>query len=372
MLKSGEWKDWLEERLEQRRDVYLRDSDVLISDFNREIDRSKGYSGRGLLELIQNADDAGRNYPEPNKLLIKLTDSGLFVANTGEPFSQGGVKSLIVSDNSPKQFRPQCIGYLGLGFRSVLNWTSSILILSGELSAEFDENFSSEFLQQLRGESEEINKKVKEFEEQGISNPIATLSVPRFLSKENIENSKLRQIYETGQKIKGEGYDTVICISLNNSEKRKQVQNEINSLFKEIVLFLRHLEEIEIVSPERKEHWRVDRKRNEAIVNPHEPNSIRWKIFEDKGGIPPEYLDRSQTKNKYEIKIAVPTNSESHDVSSQNLFVFFPTEVAFPFPLLAHATFKVTENRNHLMKSDVNRFVAKKLAALMAESAEEL
>jgi len=372
MDKKIYWNNWLENELERREKVYLTDPDQLISDYNREIDHSRGYSGRGLLELIQNADDAGIDYPKSNKLMIKLTDFGLFVANTGKPFSEKGIKSLIVSDNSPKQFRTECIGYKGLGFRSVLDWTSSLIIFSGELSVGFDEKFSSDFLEDLKKKSDEIDEKVKQFEGSGVSNPIATLSVPKFLSEKNIEKEDLLEIYREGKKIRKKGYDTVICISLTDSEKKNQVQREINSLFKEISLFLRNLDEIKIRSPDRNEDWRVDRGKEKVVVNPKKSDSTKWRIFEDKGAIPQKFQETNQIKDKYEIKIAVPISSDNFRTQSHDLFVFFPTKVSFPFPILTHATFEVTENRNHLTNSDTNHFVARKLASLMTETAEKL
>lgn len=102
-------------------DVYECEPDRIVADYNREVRYIDGYAGRGLLELIQNADDAGLHSPESAEVLIELTKSGLNIANTGEPFSRDGIRSLMLSDNRPKQFREECLGYKGLGFRSVLN-----------------------------------------------------------------------------------------------------------------------------------------------------------------------------------------------------------------------------------------------------------
>ena len=114
---SDEWGNWFKAELQKRRQVFLSDPDELTSSYTRERSHARDYHGREILELIQNSDDAGIGYSQANKLLIKLTDRGLFVANTGIPFSPGGIKSLIVSDNSPKQFlRTKCIGYKGLAF----------------------------------------------------------------------------------------------------------------------------------------------------------------------------------------------------------------------------------------------------------------
>src|SRR6266568_5117973 len=114
---ESQWEEWIEERLEERRKVYCSDPDELVGSYNREISSAHGYVGREILELIQNADDAGSDYSTPNKMLILLTHDALYLANTGIPFGPDGVKSLMVCDNSPKQLQEtRCIGYKGLGF----------------------------------------------------------------------------------------------------------------------------------------------------------------------------------------------------------------------------------------------------------------
>jgi len=366
-----DWVNWLKERLEERKQVFLSDPDELIGSFNREKSHARDYHGRELLELIQNADDAGIDFSKPNKLLIKLTEHALFVANTGIPFSPEGIKSLMVSDNSPKQLlRTRCIGYKGLGFRSVLGWASTIIIISGKLSIGFNEKFAIEWLQNLRKESSKVDSKVKKFEDSGILNPIATLSIPYLLSSNNIRETDLKQIYIESQNILTEGYDTVVCLLFKDSDKtKKQVQNQINSLSNEILLFLQCLKSIKIQSPERDEYWEVERKEKEIVISPQGNEPKHWKLFKTEGIIPKEYLRPEQVlENRFEIKLAIPTEP----IKTYRLFVFFPTEVVFPFPILVHATFEVGGNRQHLIKSDVNSFIGQELADLMAKSAEEI
>jgi len=367
-----DWTDWLKERLEERRQVFLSDPDELIASYNREKSHESGYHGRELIELIQNADDAGIDYTGPNKLLIKLTDFGLFVANTGVPFSPRGIKSLMVSDNSPKQLlRTKCIGYKGLGFRSILGWASSIVILSGKLSIGFNEKFAENWLRNLRRENQKVDVKVREYENSGYPATIATLSIPYSITSESIGfDAKLASIYEEGTKILQSGYDTVVCLLFKNAEKtREQVQKQINSLGNEILLFLQFLERIEIESAGKNDVWTVEREEDSIIVNPDSANPEIWKLFKKEGIIPKDYLKPEQAlHDKYEIKLAIPPSP----VEVNKLFVFFPTEVRFPFPLVAHATFEVGDSRQHLIDSEVNRFITGQLADLMAEAAEKI
>ena len=368
---NDDWANWLELELKKRKIVFVGDAVELIGSFNREKTHAREYHGTELYELIQNADDSGINYGS-NKLLIKLTEIGLFIANTGIPFSPEGIKSLMVCDTSPKQFlRTNCIGYKGLGFRAVLGWTSSIIIFSGKLSIGFNEKFALNWLQTLMKKNPDVDSKVKEFKQNSGTYPTPILSIPYLLSSENIkEDNELNKIYDEGQKILESGYDTVVCLLFKDAKKTiEQVQKQINTLGSESLLFLQNLEKIEIQSPERNECLKIERKENEIIVNPKTDKSKCWKIFKKEGSIPKEYLKPEQQQNdKYEVKVAIPTEP----IEFNRLFVFFPTEVRFPFPIIAHATFEVGENRQNLIKSEANRFIAEELANLMTESAEKI
>lgn len=368
----SDWAKWIDENIEERKKVFSASPDEMVASFNREKSSARDYHGREFLELIQNADDSGINYSGSSKLLIRLTDYGLFVANTGVTFSPDGIKSLIISDNSPKQFlRARSIGYKGLGFRSVLGWASSVIILSGKLSVCFSEELASKWLHDLRRSNSKVNVKVKLFEKKGFNNPISTLSIPHLLSSSNdLIDKKSKRLYREGKKIIEEGYDTVICLLFRNSVKLKdQVQKQISSLSKEVLLFLQFLEKIDIESAEKNESLIVERKKNKIVFNPKSSEPKIWKIFKREGKIPREFLRPEQVfNNRYEIKVAIPNEVSEVD----KLFVFFPTEVRFPFPIIAHATFEVSDNRQHLIDSDVNRFIAEKLADLMADSAEQI
>jgi hypothetical protein len=153
-LSKEEWNNWLKKRLDERKQVFSIDAGELIGGYNREKAHAKDYHGREILELVQNADDSGIKFPRPNKVLVKLTEKALFVANTGTPFSPDGINSLMVSDNSPKQLlKTKTIGYKGLGFRSILGWSSSIIISSGALTIGFDPDLAANWLEDLRKKS---------------------------------------------------------------------------------------------------------------------------------------------------------------------------------------------------------------------------
>ncbi len=125
MSTANDMQEWVKLKLGKVEKSYVDEILHMTGSYRREIDCSKGYHGRQLLELLQNADDEAENTENPS-VLIKLEQDRLIIANNGTPFSKKGISSLMHSDNSPKIKRQNKIGYKGLGFRSILNWSQSI------------------------------------------------------------------------------------------------------------------------------------------------------------------------------------------------------------------------------------------------------
>ncbi|UOQ69476.1 sacsin N-terminal ATP-binding-like domain-containing protein [Hymenobacter volaticus] len=119
--------------MQERLDVYRRDSTLILQDYMLEQQVSADYDRRQLLELLQNADDAAGRDPKnrPGQVSIRLHGRILEVANTGAIFTEAGVQCLLYSNLSPKSLDADQIGAKGLGFRAVLNWADKLEIHSG-------------------------------------------------------------------------------------------------------------------------------------------------------------------------------------------------------------------------------------------------
>ncbi len=94
--------------------------------------------------MLQNADDASGAACD-KKVLIRLTDQELIIANNGAPFSVEGFCSIMYSNLSPKVMQQNQIGQKGLGFRSVLSWAEEVVISSGEVQVAFSEVIARNF-----------------------------------------------------------------------------------------------------------------------------------------------------------------------------------------------------------------------------------
>jgi len=333
--------------LSTRKRHYIESPYSIIEHYNSEQKNIEAYNGRQLLEMIQNADDA--SVTDKEKIaFIRLKDNVLTIANNGEPFSEGGIISLMYSDLSPKVKEQNKIGQKGLGFRSVLSWADEISIDSYDLHLSFSRQHSIGFLQQLINKKTEIRQLIKRKTDEEF--PIATLRCPKVHAP--------RQIVERD-------YDTIVALQLK-AEVLNDVQTQIiNEIDQETLLFLNNLEKIIIESPGR----------NETIVKEVQPNGTvhidvldqvgevlrtkHWHVIEKK--------DTHKGKN-YELKIAWTDNLDDNKYA---LYSFFKTTVHFGFPALVHGTFELNDNRNNLNQDTHghNMFLFKELAHLFVEAA---
>lgn len=101
---------------------------------------AESYDGRTLIELLQNADDAGAK-----RLIVRSVGSSLVVANDGRPFSEQDLISICRSGSSSKR-RGQTIGYRGVGFKSATTISSEIIIHSAGMFFTFSKRACAEKL----------------------------------------------------------------------------------------------------------------------------------------------------------------------------------------------------------------------------------
>ncbi len=94
---------------------------------------SESYSGRSLIELLQNADDAGASI-----FCVKTIDSHAFlVANNGHPFTNDDFLALCRSGASTKKRKSKTIGFRGIGFKAIVNYTKVVHLVSGDIRTTF-------------------------------------------------------------------------------------------------------------------------------------------------------------------------------------------------------------------------------------------
>ncbi len=95
--------------------------------------RTGGYGRRQIFELLQNGAD--QLEPGSGRLQVVVTDSALYCANQGRPFSSEGIESILHAYLSRKD--DEQIGRFGLGFKSVLGVSERPVVLSRSGSFRF-------------------------------------------------------------------------------------------------------------------------------------------------------------------------------------------------------------------------------------------
>jgi hypothetical protein len=353
------FKNWVVDELRNVEKSYEAQVRNMTGAYYREIARTKEYHGRQLLELLQNADDEAEKAENPT-VLIRLEQNRLVVANNGSPFSREGILSLMYSDTSPKIKRKKKIGYKGLGFRAILNWSESIGIKSGALSLEFSKPNAVAFLKKMLKWNPALKDAIKEAST--TEYPIATLAVPSWKDTQSSDSTE---------------YDTYVVINFTSDQIKDDIQNQINELGMEVALFLNNIRSIRLESPARNETIiRIPAKSDgfeEIRLLDKEGNTIKskkWRIFNETDELPKELRKGEMARQfEYDLRIAV---SENIDDTIDRLFSYFQTEVKFPFPAIIHGAFDLDGNRTHLNENAVNEFLLERLAELMTDTAKKL
>lgn len=328
--------------IETMKKGYVLDPNRILADYRKETAEIRGYHGRELLELLQNAVDelGGTN---DRSVAIVLNDNVLTISNNGSVFTFEGFISLMYSNLSPKHNNNEYIGNKGTGFRSILNWADRVCIYSGDLSVEFSEIHARETLAELLE-----NANVAEFCKTYDDVQLATLVAPRLIKP-----------------LQGKDYDTVIEVELKADIVDKVIK-QLQQINSKTLLFLEKLEKLTIKyngevyiykkTPSERENGirdiHITTKRNGETVETDD-----WSILSREGNF---------EKQKYGVMVAY---KEDMSVVPDVLYSYFKTKVQFPVHALVHATFDLNADRNHLNETEANKHILKVICDTLVELA---
>lgn len=375
---AQDWFQWLSKEERKTKKAYLAKPATLIADYNQELATTRDYEGREILELLQNAADQAIDASVSGEVTIELRPEGLIVANTGTAFSVGGVASLQTTHLSPKRRRrKQYIGNKGLGFRSVLNWSHSPIILSGSLALFYQPETSNRVVAELCDQNQELANLVAAEHDEGEFRVSPVLPFPGYSRTNNIDNliehsaaqtllSRCQELIDAGD------YTTAIGMPFDHEEAHQAALNQIENLRPEILLFVSGLNELRFVISGRENRvWRLEGSDNAAIVKENNERRGIWQVFRSTEEIPIEELDQDQFGSlDYELVVAVPEQEKGGEPISSPLFSYFPTEIILPLPVVCHATLELEQNRKHAQQRKSNTYVLKQLARFLADIAE--
>ncbi|MDN3605855.1 sacsin N-terminal ATP-binding-like domain-containing protein [Kaistella yonginensis] len=339
-MMKNDLLDLIVKEKENKADTYVKKYAEMVADYQREIETVMGYNGRQILELLQNCDDQESKIAV---LQINTLTKEFSISNNGIPFSATGYRSLFIANLSSKVNNKKFIGNKGLGFRSIINWSETIEIISNNLSLLYSPELITDFYSSNFSAEKQINIR-NEFQLSDDEIPVALLSMPEI------------------QLAASHDYATTVKIKYREDEQDK-ILEQINLISSDILLFLNHLEEILIIIDNREVVFKKailnTDVTNGITVTTQSINDVVWKVYGVEKKIDKDIVKSDKDKDLYyQVKIAI-ANAFTH--TNPYLFSFFPTNIKFNQDYILHATFELDSTRNQIVDSDKNRFLLKEI-----------
>ncbi|PQJ31104.1 hypothetical protein BST92_03815 [Nonlabens arenilitoris] len=339
------YQNKIQELIDERLAYYRNNPKSIARDYTIENSIKDEYDGRQLLEMLQNVDDT-----KSKKVRIEWDKENktLAISNYGEAFSFEGIESLMRSHSSPKT-KEDYIGNKGLGFRSLLTWANVISIYANDCKISFSDKISSSVFESqlsLTPENKEIVKSQAKVAD-GIV-PFPVLAIPKLVSY-----------------VRQDDWQTVIEINYTHEVETK-IQDIFNQISEELLLFLNHIEEIEIVIGDNISFFKSE-KIECADWTEVRINDKFWRVFTKDGLLPQKVANGvGVVFKKFMIKVAF-----QNDLSDTyyKLFNFFPTKISVSLPCIIHGTFDLNASRDYLNPSENNKKIFKKLARFLGDCA---
>ena len=327
-----------------------------------ELDMRQEYSGRELYEMIQNADDEG----SPKVELVLTDDNHFHIKNWGDrPFTEGGLLSIMRSFLSTKTkesyqnaaVRP--IGNKGLGFRSLLNWSDKIIIHSNGVQCSFSEDIAKREWKTIKDRGLKdgalTQKDINDFERERPNNlPLPILSIPE-IDCDNITKQDCFDINGT--------CTTDVEILCKDQSVVSDIDSKLSSLPCSVLLFLRSIERIDIDNKGKK---RVIKRNGAEVID----EGLEKITISDNGNNICFAVSKYQSDDRsFEVGVAYPMADFNNE---HYMYSYFPTQVRLTVPAIYHGTFELNASRNHLVNSEQNKTVLKKLGEVAVKLSENL
>lgn len=357
ILKGKQYIDKL--RLEYiENHTRFQERDELIAENNIEKRDIKGYHGREILELLQNADDAYQKSIDKGekpqcelKVTICYKGNVLTVTNTGTCFDEAGIKAIVQGNNSPKSGK--YIGNKGTGFRSVLNWAEKVRIFSGNYNVEFSKEIAEKILEEHK-ENPQIKKQIQKNK----NLYIPMLAVPVYIENGRYNDTTTIEV-------------VIDSMKLNDDFS---VSRQIENIDLRILLFLPNISQIEIITDDNCIVYR--RNNNQGVAE----SITLEKIVDENVEMQEEfYLYRKVITNAIEedevlkdiqLSIAVPLDMDTF--MSRYIYSYFPLlDTESPFNCVLHASYALGDHRNTVNVSKENKKIIEEQLLFLVEVANQ-
>lgn len=368
---ENEWVAWIADRIKETDTAYLAKPEFMVGHYRGEKSTASDYADRELLELVQNAADAAMEGGCLGRVRIEVTEHGLFVANTGRPFRTGGVRSLMTAHTSdkPEQDAP-LIGAKGLGFRSLLNWSSEPYISSGDLTIGFSRGAAEQHAKRISSSSPAMQKILSrrgELEVPVLAFPVVGDAL------QTIDDLKMISLMDRAADLRANGYDTVVAAAFSSAVARERALTQLKEFQPQFLLFVPAISELVLHAEGYNARWSkkptIDEGLDLEILVNGKSTAEAWICRSQKGAIIADTGGEQEIRS-YEVAVAIRRDQSS---SSGALHCYFPTEVPLPFPALFHATLDLDSHRKTVRSaSTANQEVLKRLAELYVKCLVDL
>lgn len=344
--------EFIQEHNRQVIESYKSQPTLIEEHANQEIAAAEGaYGQRQVFELIQNAADAVRGFPD-GRICMVLTKTALYCANSGTPLTVGGIRAILHSFLSRKQGSE--IGRYGLGFKSVLGVSDSPEFYSSGVNFCFDPEWSANLIRQNT-----------EFEENTPKLRLAKV-IDKEISREN--DFILHDLLEWAV--------SVVRLPFRDTE-HDWLKNDINNFPGEFLLFCPDVEELTLEDRSQPLESIAIHRFSRTGENPVKVSvngkSTEWKVF--KTVVKP--TERAKTDGGYfagresvNLTWAVPAQG---GFSDGQFWAFFPLEKEkMSLKGIMNAAWKLNDDRQNILDGFFNEELLEASAKLALGNLPEL
>lgn len=280
---------------------------------------SESYNARTIMEILQNADDANAD-----EIYFELNNLDLIVCNNGNEFSNNDFESICRSANSNK-IRGKSIGYRGIGFKSVLNFSNLVSIISKDFKFMFSKKMTKDI----------INTK----------NDVPLIRIPHPITS----NELIEKYSEKIQK-----YNVAFIFE---ELKIDNIEQEIENFEKKSLLFLKNVRKIKMITPNKTRIINLKKERLNDFVNyvilTENTDIEEWLIY-DKNDISIAFLIKQG-------------NIEKLDKDSSLFYSFLPTEEKTGMGIIINGDISTDPSRKKIIFDDITNKTINNIAKVISE-----
>lgn len=283
---------------------------------------SESYNGRSLIELLQNADDAGAT-----KFLIKKAKNSYIIANNGREFNDNDVLSICRSGASTKQRSGNSIGFRGIGFKSIVNYAESVHLISGDIQLSF---------------SKELTKKIL-----GNNSNVPLIRIPHKFKDQNKYAHIITDLIK-------EDYNTIFIFNV----KSDALSTEIKEFISTTMLFLQNIKKITFYIDSNIINYKIKRSKyshylTKAIINSDDKNS-NWLISDD-----------STNRSSIAFQINSDLKAVKIDKNEAVIHSFTPTKDPTGIPIIFHGDFSTDPSRTRIVLDEETSLATKNCVKIL-------